>query len=175
MEQLEEKMRAALNALGNSSAEIRQGEILELLVRTLREAFVLSPDEVAILLVSSDGAMLSFAYPFELAAGGSNAFPLAIPSMAGRVATEGASVCSNRLAEEPHLGFYERVAVQGLQPIPIQKLLAVPLQGSGTGILGVVEISRRGETCAEADADFGPEERLRLERLAGMAAAALAR
>ncbi|MFA5028613.1 MAG: hypothetical protein WC713_12150, partial [Candidatus Methylomirabilota bacterium] len=150
MEQFERKMQAELDTLVDVSAEVRRGAALEILVDTLREAFVLRPDEVAILLVSPDGAVLSFAYPVELAAGGSNAFPVALPSLAGRVAVEGVSVCSNRLPEEPHLGFYERVAVRGMQPVPIQKLLAVPLRESGAGILGVIEISRRGETRAEA-------------------------
>ena len=173
MEQFERKMQAELDTLVDVSAEVRRGAALEILVDTLREAFVLRPDEVAILLVSPDGAVLSFAYPVELAAGGSNAFPVALPSLAGRVAVEGVSVCSNRLPEEPHLGFYERVAVRGMQPVPIQKLLAVPLRESGAGILGVIEISRRGETRAEAGPDFGPEEQQRLARLVGMAAAVL--
>ena len=175
MEQLEQKMQAELDALVDVSAEAWRGGALEILVNTLREAFVLCPDEVAILLLSPDGAVLSFVYPVELAAGGGNTFPVALPSLAGRVAAEGVNVCSNRLPEEPHLGFYERVAVRGLPPVPIQKLLAVPLQEPGAGILGVVEISRRGESRAEAGPDFGPEEQQRLTRLVGMAAAALTR
>jgi GAF domain-containing protein len=118
--------------------------------------------------------MLVFAYPPELAAGGTNIFPLSLPSVASRVVHEGASVCSNQATEERHLGFYERVAVEGLRPTPIHKLLAAPLRGPGTGVLGVVEISRRGERRLDAGPDFGPDDARTLERLAALAAAALA-
>jgi hypothetical protein len=65
--------------------------------------------------------------------------------------------------------------VQGVAPTAIQKLLAVPLRGPATALMGVLEISRRGKTPDEAGPDFLPEDLHRLERLAAAAAEALPR
>lgn len=175
MDRIEREFEIALDVLTGRSAEERRGEIVSLLVAAAQDTFTLRPDEVAILFVSPDGAMLTFAFPPELAAGGSNTFPVSVPSLAGRAVAEGVSICSNQAPEEQHLGFYERVAVQGIRPLPIQKMLAAPLTGPGGEVRGVVEVSRRGGDPAEAGPDFGPEDAPRLERLAALAAAALAR
>ncbi len=174
MDDLERKMQGELDGLaGASAAEIERG-VQEILVATLKQAFSLREDETALLLLSLDGDMLRFAYPPELAKGGSNTFPVRFPSVAGRVAGGGGCVLSNCVQDEPHLAFYERVPVGGMAPSAIQKLLAVPLQGPETRILGVVEISRRGRATEEAGPDFSPADQERLERLAAIAATTLA-
>jgi len=173
MDDRAQEMRKELEKLTGIPAAERQRKAFEIVVATLMKTFCLKPDEIAVLILSEDRDMLRFAYPPELAAGGSNAFPVRFPSVAGRVVASGESLLSNQVQQEPHLAFYERVPVQGVAPTAIQKLLAVPLRGPASEVLGVLEISRRGQTPGEAGPDFGPEERQQLERLVAAAALTL--
>ena len=169
----EREMRDELATLADAPEAERRRRAFEIVVATVRKTFSLKPDEIAVLLLSKDGDTLRFAYPPELAAGGSNAFPVRFPSVAGRVVVSGESLLSNQVQQEQHLAFYERVPVQGVAPTAIQKLLAVPLRGPASVLLGVLEVSRRGKTPSDAGPDFLPEELLQLERLAAAAAAVL--
>jgi GAF domain-containing protein len=175
MDDLERELALRLQAVAGKMACEQREEVLKALVTTLCKAFGLSPDEVAILLLSQDRQMLLFAYPPELARGGSNAFPVTFPSLAGRVAETGASLLINDVRDVQRLAFYERVPIMDTDPAGILKLLAVAVEGPDGRPQGVVEVSRRGDKLAEVGPDFQVDDQKLLERLAATAAPAIAR
>jgi hypothetical protein len=173
MDELERELGQLLEAAaGKSEAERRQA-VLEALSATIAKAFALRPDELAILMVNPDRSMLRFVYPPNLADGG-NLFPLSVPSLAGRVAQTGRSVLLNTAQDVSHLGFYERIRIREAKPLRIQKLLAVGVKGPDGKVRAVIEASRRAESHAGAGPDFRPEDQQLLERLAIVAAPAMA-
>jgi hypothetical protein len=173
MTDLERDLALRLEAAARNPPAERPGEVLEALGSTVSKAFGLQPDELAILVLSRGRTVLRFVYPPELAEGG-NMFPLTVPSLAGRAVQTGRSVLINAVHEVPHLGFYERIRIKESRPTGIQKLLAVAVKGSDGKAQAVIEISRRGESLAEAGPDFHPEDQQLLERLATVVGPAMA-
>lgn len=175
MHDWEQELALQLQTVEGKQFSEQQAEVLKVLVTTLSKAFGLNPDEVALLLLSQDRQMLRFAYPPELAKGGTNAFPVSFPSLAGQVAGTGASVLVNNMHEVQHLAIYERIPIMDTEPANIQKLLAVAVEGPDGLPQGVIEVSRRGESLEEVGPDFQAEDQELLERLAATAAPAIAR
>ncbi len=159
------------SAAGKPPAE-RRREVLRAVSASLSTAFALGPDELAILILSPDRMMVRFLWPPELAGGG-NSFPVTAVSLANHVIKTGSSLLSNRVRELRHLAFYERIRIQEHSPRMIQKLLAVPVRGADGQVRGVIEISRRGQSRAEAGRDFRPEDQQALEQFATLAAPAV--
>ncbi len=158
-------------AAGNPPAE-RRREVLQAVNVTVSRAFGLGPDELAVLILSPDRKMVRFVWPPELAGGG-NAFPVTAGSLANQVIQTGRNFLSNAVRELRHLAFYERIRIQEHSPRVIQKLLVVPLKGADGQVRGVIEISRRGQSRAEAGRNFRPEDQQVLEQLAALAAPAV--
>lgn len=173
MRELEQELARRLDAAAVKRLPERREEVLEALGSTVRQAFGLRPDEIAILILSRDRSTLQFVYPAGMAEGGSNAFPVSVPSLAGQVVQTGRSVLNNAVHEVPHLGFYERIRVMENAPLDIQKLLVVAVKGADGAPQAVIEVSRRGRSRAEASPDFRPEDQQLLERLAAAASPAL--
>ena len=174
MDELEQDLGHLLEAATAKTGAEQRGAVLEALASTVSKALNLRPDELAILMLSRDRTLLEFVYPSELAEGGTNKFPLSVPSLAGRVVQTGRSVLVNAAPEVPHLVFYERIRIKEERPRLIQKLLAVGVRGSDGKVQAVIEVSRRGDSLVEAGPDFRPEDQQRLERLAAVAAPTLA-
>jgi hypothetical protein len=150
----------------------RRRAVLQAVSDTGSKAFDLGPDELAILLLSPDRRMVRFVWPPELAQGG-NSFPVTVGALANRVIRTGRSLLSNAVRELPHLAFYERVRIREHSPRVIQKLLVAAVKGADGQVRGVIEISRRGPSRAEAGPDFRPEDQRVLEELAVVIAPAL--
>jgi hypothetical protein len=157
-----------LKAAAEKPPAERRGEVLQALVVTVSKVLRLSPDELAVLMLTPDRTMLRFVHPVELAQGGGNMFPVTVPSVAGRVVQTGRIILNNVAHEEPHLGFYERIRVGEAKPRKIQKLLAVPVKGADGRPQAVIEASRRGNTLAEAGPNFSSQDQQALEGLATM-------
>lgn len=174
MRELEQELARRLDAAAMKRLPERREEVLEALGTTVCQAFDLRPDEVAILILSRDRSTLQFVYPAGMAEGGSNAFPLSVPSLAGQVVQTGRSILMNTAHEVPHLGFYERIRIAEDGPLDIQKLLVVAVKAADGKPQAVIEVSRRGRTHAEAGPDFRPEDQQFLERLAAAAGPAMA-
>ena len=170
-ELLRELSNLLQTAAGNPLGERRRA-VLQAVSATGSRAFGLGPDELAILLLSPDRRMVRFVWPPELAQGG-NSFPVTVAALANRVIQTGRSLLSNAVRELPHLAFYERVRIQEHSPRAIQKLLAVAVKGADGQVRGVIEISQRGPSRAEAGRDFRPEDQRVLEELAALVAPAL--
>jgi hypothetical protein len=172
VEELKRELDTLLKAaLDKPPGEWRR-EVLRAVSAAVSRALDLGPDELAILILSPDRLMVRFVYPPELAEG-SNTFPVTVVSLANHVIMTRRSLLSNAVREIRHLAFYERIRIRERSPLEIQKLLVVPVKGSDGQVRGVIEVSRRGKTRAEAGRDFRLQDQQVLEQLAALAAPAL--
>lgn len=150
--ELQERLKKLLVAVAEGSEESCWHEALAAVAACISSAFQVTVGEVAILLKTSDGQGLRFVHPPSLAKG-ANVFPLQVWSLAGQVAKTGVGSLNNAFTEMKHLSFYEYIKADGPKTGPIHKILAAPLKSEG-GIFGVVEVSRKGSTQAEAGPNF---------------------
>ncbi len=145
------------------------------IAQELAKTFNVHGDEVAILRL--DKTNLRFVYPSKLAHVGS--IPLnTTTSVAARTATTKRAEAINNFAQTKHASIFEAVELgQKAQHIagqkdekhtnPIQKLMTVPVVAAN-GVLGVIQICRKGKSAPEAGADFSPPD---LQRLVAIATA----
>ena len=150
--ELQEHLEALLTADTVKPSEARWREALSIVGTHIATAFDITDSEVAILIKTRDGQGLKFAYPPALGAG-ANIFPLKVYSFAGNVVRTAMGAFDNAFTEKRHLSFYEQVKVEGPKTGPIHKIMAAPLK-TESNIFGVVEVSRKAATRAEAGPDF---------------------
>lgn len=129
-----------------------------------------SEDCVAILLLKDAGKVFRFAYPLELFKGQSNVFPVSRNNIAGQVILSERGNVENNLSRVPHFGVYEKAKIKGKTPKPIQKMVTAPLILPDKNMLGVIQISKRGETPQEAGPDFAPADLGKLNQVCQIAA-----
>jgi len=127
----------------------------ERVVKVVSQEFSCKQEEVAVLLLSSDGRHLRFIAPRRFAELGS------IPtskrdSIAVGVLSKRSGDVINNVPMVKHVSFFESIKLKD-KPIPIQKMVTTPLLVKGQPV-GVVEISRKGETSREAGPDFTPAD-----------------
>jgi hypothetical protein len=126
-------------------------DIADRIVKTVSHEFQLKLDEVAILLLSSDGRHLRFVAPRRFADLGT------IPvtkrdSIAVSVLSRRSGEVINNVPMVKHVSFFESIKLRD-KPAPIQKMVSTPLVVRGQTI-GVAQISRKGDTSREAGPDF---------------------
>ena len=127
----------------------------ERVVKVVSQEFSCKQEEVAVLLLSSDGRHLRFIAPRRFAELGS------IPtskrdSIAVGVLSKRSGDVINNVPMVKHVSFFESIKLKD-KPIPIQKMVTTPLLVKGQPV-GVVEISRKGETSRDAGPDFTPAD-----------------
>jgi hypothetical protein len=127
----------------------------ERVVKSVSQQFGCKQDEVAILLLSHDGKHLRFVAPRRFAELGS------IPtskrdSIAVAVLSKRAGEVINNVPMVKHVSFFESIKLRD-KPAPIQKMVTTPLVVRGQAV-GVVEISRKGESVRDAGPDFTPAD-----------------
>jgi hypothetical protein len=137
-------------------------DMADRVVKAVSHAFACKQDEVAILLLSTDGRHLRFVAPRRFAELGS------IPvtkrdSIAVGVLSRRTGEVINNVPMVKHVSFFESIKLRD-RPAPIQKMVTAPLIAGGQPI-GVVEISRKGETAREAGPDFGPADLRRAQEV----------
>lgn len=145
-----------LGAMAARRAEIQNPrelflDMAERVVKGASAAFDAKADEVAILVVTSDGRHLRFVAPRRFSDLGS------IPvtkrdSIAVNILGRKTGEALNNVPMVKHVAFFESVKLQD-KPMPIQKMITVPILHKGEAI-GVAQISRKGESPAEAGPDF---------------------
>ncbi len=141
----------------------------------IAKTFGVKEDEVGILRL--DKQMLSFIYPARLATVGSIPINTSTALAARTVTTKRAEIVNN-FAQSKHASVFEAVElvakpkVAGQHPHPeeklahvIQKIMSVPVMGPA-GVVGVLEVSRKGKTAPDAGADFTPPDLQRLVTIA---------
>ncbi|HVP43176.1 MAG TPA: hypothetical protein VMS96_07070 [Terriglobales bacterium] len=140
----------------------------------IAKTFGVKEDEVGILRLEKQ--MLSFIYPPKLATVGS--IPInTSTALAARTATTKRAEIVNNFAQSKHASVFESVELAGKpkvagHPSPeeklihvIQKMMSVPVMGPA-GVLGVIEVSRKGKTAPEAGGDFTPADLQKLVTIA---------
>ena len=145
-----------LTAMASKKGEI--GNPLELfldmaerVVKAVGSLFGAKSDEVAILIRTSDGGHLRFVAPRKFADLGT------IPvtkrdSIAVNVLGRKVGEAMNNVPLVKHVAFFESVKLRE-KMVPIQKMITVPILLAGEAV-GVAQVSRKGETPAEAGPDF---------------------
>lgn len=140
------------------------------IVRELARMFTVKNDEVAVLEVSQNGALLSFVYPFKLKKVGS--IPLSTTnSLATRTVREKRPEMINNFPAQKHPTVFESIALEApkAERHPIQKIMSVPLLVDGK-VVGVIQISRKGKSPTTAGADFTIRDLTTLVTTAGVIA-----
>lgn len=126
-------------------------DMADRVVRRVSQVFSCKQDEVAILLVSSDGRHLRFVAPRRFAELGT--IPLTKrDSIAVGVYSRRAGEVMNNVPMVKHVSFFESIKLRD-KPVPIQKMVTVPIALRGQPI-GVAQVSRKGETARDAGPDF---------------------
>ena len=126
-------------------------DIGERVVKATTTTFACKVDEVAILILTSDSRHLRFVAPRKFTDLGT------IPvtkrdSIAVTVLGRKAGEAMNNVPMVKHVSFFESVKIRD-RVVPIQKMITVPILYKGSPV-GVAQISRKGDTPAEAGADF---------------------
>jgi hypothetical protein len=131
-------------------------DMSDLIVNSVSHAFGCKTDEVAILLLTHDGRHLRFIAPRKFSELGT------IPvtkrdSIATNVLNRRSGDVINNVPMVKHVSFFESVKIRDKPSGPIQKMISAPLLVHNQPI-GVVQISRKGNTPSEAGPDFTPQD-----------------
>ena len=126
-------------------------DMADRVVKTVGTAFGCKTDEVAILILTTDGKHLRFVAPRRFNELGT------IPvtkrdSIAVSILSKKAGEAMNNVPMVKHVAFFESVKLRD-RVVPIQKMITVPILNRGNAI-GVAQISRKGETPGETGPDF---------------------
>jgi hypothetical protein len=129
-------------------------EALDSVAGAIAKMVGVKADEVAVLRLR--GKVLTFAIPEKLRAVGS--IPLSSSSsLAARTARERRADIVNNFAEAPHSSVFEGVPLGQRQGVWIHKLISAPIVRKQE-VLGVVQISRKGESLRDCGPDFKPTD-----------------
>ena len=140
----------------------------------LAKTFGVKEDEVAVLAVT--GPTLKFAYPLKLAQIGT--IPMnPTSSVAARTASTKRAEIINNFAQAKHASVFESVELSkgpsaGAHDHTahvIQKLMSVPVV-TQAGVVGVIQISKKGNSAPAAGPDFTPADIQKLVGIAGSVA-----
>ena len=128
--------------------------VFEKVAVVIAKQFGVESDEIAILELRPGSKVLTFVLPEKLRAVGN--IPLtSANSLAARTARERRSDIVNNFAQSRHASVFEGVPLGRRQGVCIQKLISAPIIRENE-VLGVVQISRKGETSQECGPDFNP-------------------
>jgi hypothetical protein len=168
------ELAAALEGLAQGDVDVKKWRrAVDLVAEAVATTFGLKPTDVALLVRTSDNQRLKFEHPVPLSKG-SNSFPVSAASFAGEVVRASRGLVENGFAVTKHLGFYERIQSSDQKAKTIQKIMGAPLR-AGQSSFGVIEVGRKGDTAAEAGADFTPADLTRLVEICDASAVWLAR
>ena len=147
-------------------------EALESVAGAVAKLAGVQPDEVAILELRNGSKTLAFVLPEKLRAVGS--IPLtSANSLAARTARERRSDVVNNFAQSRHSSVFEGVPLGRPQGVCIQKLVSAPIVRAEQ-VVGVVQISRKGEAAVDCGPDFKPSDLKLLQGLNDLLARFLA-
>jgi hypothetical protein len=146
-------------------------DMADRIVKAVSHEFSCKQDEVAILLLSSDGRHLRFVAPRRFADLGSIPLTKRDSIAVGVLARRSGDVINN-VPMVKHVAFFESIKLRD-KPAPIQKMVSAPLLLRGQPI-GVAQISRKGETARDAGPDFTSADLRRAQEILDGVAAYLA-
>lgn len=148
-----------INELKKWAAEIArkntEGEFVGLnrAVDLVSKNFGVNPHEVAIFVLTPDERFLRFIVPEKLQLVGQ--IPMtSTNALSARTAREKRPEIINHFSVVPHPSVFEAVPIiDEMRGEPIQKIMSAPMMVERK-VIGVVQVSRKGKTAAEAGADF---------------------
>jgi len=147
-----ERLAIALEADESSAAEVSIPALAEKIAKELR----VKSDEVAILGVSNRWRHLHFLVPAALKNVGF--IPLTSNSaLAARTARESKPEINNNFSAVRHATVFEGVKSSTTSGESIQKIISAPIINEER-VVGVMQISRKGENAASAGPDFTTED-----------------
>jgi GAF domain-containing protein len=138
----------------------------------LAQVFKVQHAEVALLRL--EGGLLKFLIPEHLRTTG--AIPISSKAVAAHTALSKKAEIFNNFARVKHASIFETIKPVGAEaeepalPAPIQKLMSVPILDQNLIVLGVIQISRKGND-PRFTQDFSREDLHDLEIAAGVLAA----
>lgn len=135
--------------------------------------FAVQPHEVAILGLATDERFLRFIVPENLRTVGQ--IPLSSTnSLAARTVREKRPEIINHFSVVPHASVFEAVPIppELVRGEPIQKIMSMPVMIEKK-VVGVIQVSRKGGTAAEAGPDFTHPQLRELKTIADALAACL--
>jgi hypothetical protein len=137
----------------------------------LAKVFRVQYTEVALLRL--ENGLLRFIFPEHLRTTG--AIPLSSKAVAAHTALSKKAEIFNNFAKVKHASIFETIKPSGadieehVPPVPIQKLMSVPILDPDSNVMGVIQISRKGTDPRYAP-DFSREDLHDLELAAGVLA-----
>jgi len=143
------------------------------LCMVLAKIFRVQYTEVALLRLEK--GLLRFVFPEHLRTTG--AIPLSSKAVAAHTALSKKAEIFNNFARVKHASIFETIkpstsdSEDPVLPVPIQKLMSVPIMDRNSNVVGVIQISRKGLDPKFAQ-DFGREDLHDLEIVAGLLATA---
>ena len=135
--------------------------------------FAVQPHEVAILGLATDERFLRFIVPENLRTVGQ--IPLSSTnSLAARTVREKRAEIINHFSVVPHASVFEAVPIppELVRGEPIQKIMSMPVMIEKK-VVGVIQVSRKGATAAEAGPDFTHPQLRELKTIADALAACI--
>lgn len=130
-------------------------DLADIVARDAAEAFGRQLDEVGILMASKDGTYLRFIAPRKLCDLGT--IPLTKrDSIAVSVFIRRVGEANNNVPLVRHVAFFESVKLAD-KVQPIMKMVTVPIVADNV-VIGVAQVSKKGETLAAAGADFSAQD-----------------
>ena len=130
-------------------------DMCDRVVKYVANAFGAKTDEVAILFLTSDRKHLRFAAPRKFSDLGT--IPITKrDSIAVNIFGRKTGEALNNVPMVKHVAFFESVKIRD-RAVPIQKMITVPILDHGEA-KGIAQVSRKGETAAEAGPDFTQQD-----------------
>jgi len=143
------------NTLGKDEASLKEVSLETLAEKIAKELHVKS-DEVAILGVSNRWRHLHFLVPAALKNVGF--IPLTSNSaLAAKTVKESRPEINNEFAKVRHATVFEGVKAGTTTGESIQKIISAPILNEGK-VVGVMQVSRKGENQNTAGPDFGSDD-----------------
>jgi hypothetical protein len=147
-----ERLASAVEADATSAAGVSMPALAEKVAKELR----VRVDEVAILAVSNRWRHLHFLVPAALKNVGF--VPLTSNSaLAARTARDSKAEINNNFPAVRHATVFEGVKAATTTGESIQKIISAPISNEGK-VVGVIQVSRKGENLAGAGPDFTTED-----------------
>jgi transcriptional regulator with GAF, ATPase, and Fis domain len=170
-EYINELKKWAAELVKKSAAEEFVG--LNRAVDLVSKHFAVQPHEVAIFVLTPDERFLRFIVPEKLQLVGQ--IPLtSTHALSARTAREKRAEIINHFSVVPHSSVFEAVPILDEQRgDPIQKIMSAPMT-LDRKVIGVIQVSRKGKTAAEAGPDFTHTQLRELKVIADALAACVA-
>jgi hypothetical protein len=147
-----ERLASSLDGEEGSPPQISLPSVVERIARNLS----VKTDEVAILAVSTRWQHLYFLVPEALRNIGF--IPLSSHSaLAARTVRESRPEIDNKFAIARHATVFEGVKTTAETAEAVQKIISAPILAEGK-VVGVIQVSRKGESLESAGPDFTPDD-----------------